>query len=97
MAAQLAKGQSAGKIKDNWEKASETAANYAKKKCEAFVQDYVFLAIAGALTALVADKQLPNDYDKAKEKLDSFIGQIIASLLADPTAHWRRSWRSLRA
>jgi hypothetical protein len=86
LAAQLAKNSSAADIQGAWSKAGETAANYAKKKCEAFVQDYVFLAIAAAVTALVADGQLPKDYTAAQAQLDGYIGQIIASLLADPNS-----------
>jgi hypothetical protein len=77
-AADLATGNSTGA---NYEKKSKAASRYTTKNCGAYSQNYVFLALAGALTTLVATKQLPDDYDAAKGLLDSFIAQIVADII----------------
>lgn len=77
-AADLATGNSTGA---NYEKKSKAASRYTSKNCGAYSQNYVFLALAGALTTLVAMKQLPDDYDAAKGVIDNFIAQIIADII----------------
>ena len=77
-AADLATGNSTGA---NYEKKSKAASRYTTKNCGAYSQNYVFLALAGALTTLVASKQLPDDYDAAKGVIDNFIAQIVADII----------------
>jgi hypothetical protein len=86
IAAALAKGGSLAGVVDDTQKGLAAAERYNSQGCQAYTQDYVFLALSGALTALVALGEekggLPDDYDAAQKKINDFIGKIIADIIS---------------
>ena len=69
-----------------------TAERFNAKKCSIYSENYVFMALAGTLTALVAKGKaedppqkpyLPANYDEAIKDINGLIGELIGTLLAE--------------